>query len=50
MRSESEKKSIVKSIKLSQLQLQHIEEQADRKGMRLSEYMQYRHKNITREE
>ena len=29
MRSESEKKSIVKSIKLSPLQLQHIEEQAD---------------------
>ena len=39
MRSESEKKSIVKSIKLSPLQLQHIEEQADKKGMKFSEYM-----------
>lgn len=39
MRSESEKKSIVKSIKLSRLQLQHIEEQADKKGMKFSEYM-----------
>ena len=39
MRSENEKKSIVKSIKLSPLQLQHIEEQADRKGMKFSEYM-----------
>lgn len=39
MRSESEKKSIVKSIKLSPLQLQHIEEQADKNGMKFSEYM-----------
>lgn len=39
MRSESEKKTIVKSIKLSPLQLQHIEEQADKKGMKFSEYM-----------
>ncbi len=39
MRSENEKKSIVKSIKLSPLQLQHIEEQADKKGMKFSEYM-----------
>lgn len=39
MRSENEKKSIVKSIKLSPLQLQHIEEQADKKAMKFSEYM-----------
>ena len=39
MRSESEKKSIVKSVKLSPLQLQHIEEQADKKCMKFSEYM-----------
>lgn len=39
MRSENEKKSIVKSIKLSPLQLQNIEEQADKKGMKFSEYM-----------
>lgn len=39
MRSEPEKKSIVKSIKLSPLQLQHIEEYADKKGMKFSEYM-----------
>ena len=39
MRSESEKKSIVKSIKLSPLQLQNIEERADKKGMKFSEYM-----------
>ena len=39
MRSESEKKSIVKSIKLSPLQEQQIKEQADKKGMKFSEYM-----------
>lgn len=39
MRSKNEKKSIVKSIKLSPLQLQQIEEQADKKGMKFSEYM-----------
>lgn len=39
MRSENEKKSIVKSIKLSPLQEQQIMEQADKKGMKFSEYM-----------
>lgn len=39
MRSKNEKKSIVKSIKLSPLQLQQIEKQADKKGMKFSEYM-----------
>ena len=39
MRSESEKKSIVKSIKLSPSQVQQIEEKADKKGMKFSEYM-----------
>ncbi len=39
MRSENEKKSIVKSIKLSPSQVQQIEEKADKKGMKFSEYM-----------
>ena len=39
MRSDNEKKSIVKSIKLSPLQVQQIEEKADKKGMKFSEYM-----------
>ncbi|MDD6097368.1 MAG: hypothetical protein PUB66_01350 [Oscillospiraceae bacterium] len=39
MRSNNEKKSIVKSIKLSPLQVQQIEEKADKKGMKFSEYM-----------
>ena len=39
MRSNNEKKSIVKSIKLSPSQVQQIEEKADKKGMKFSEYM-----------
>lgn len=39
MKSDNEKKSIVKSIKLSPLQVQQIEEKADKKGMKFSEYM-----------
>lgn len=39
MRSEKEKKSIVKSIKLSPLQEQQIKEKAESKGMNFSEYM-----------
>lgn len=39
MRNEKEKKSIVKSIKLSPLQEQQIMEQAKQKGMNFSEYM-----------
>lgn len=39
MRSEKEKKSITKSIKLSPLQLRRIEEQAEKKNMNFSEYM-----------
>lgn len=39
MRSENEKKSIVKSIKLSPLQEQQIKKLADEKGMNFSEYM-----------
>ena len=39
MRSDNEKKSIVKSIKLSPSQVQQIEEKADKKGMKFSEYM-----------
>lgn len=39
MRNEKEKKSIVKSIKLSPLQEQQIMEQAEQKGMNFSEYM-----------
>lgn len=39
MRSESEKKSIIKSIKLSPLQVQQIEEKAAEKHMTFSSYM-----------
>lgn len=39
MRSEKEKKSITKSVKLSPLQEQQIMEQADKKGMNFSEYI-----------
>lgn len=39
MRSESEKKSIVKSIKLSPLQADLIQKKADEKGMTFSSYM-----------
>ena len=39
MKSDNEKKSIVKSIKLSPSQVQQIEEKADKKGMKFSEYM-----------
>lgn len=39
MRSENEKKSVTKSIKMSPQQEQQIREQADRKGMNFSEYM-----------
>ncbi|MDE6087144.1 MAG: hypothetical protein K2G25_02020 [Oscillospiraceae bacterium] len=39
MRNQKEKKSIVKSIKLSPLQEQQIMEQAEQKGMNFSEYM-----------
>lgn len=39
MRSESEKKSIVKSIKISPNQEKMIMEQANKKGMKFSEYM-----------
>ncbi|MGN0576255.1 MAG: plasmid mobilization protein [Ruminococcus sp.] len=39
MRSDNEKKSIVKSVKLSPSQVQQIEEKADKKGMKFSEYM-----------
>jgi len=39
MRNEKEKKSIVKSIKLSPNQLAVIEQKADEKGMKFSEYM-----------
>jgi len=39
MKNEKEKKSIVKSIKLSPLQEQRIMEQAEQKGMNFSEYM-----------
>ena len=39
MRNEDEKKSIVKSVKLSPLQLEKITEKAQAKGMNFSEYM-----------
>lgn len=39
MKSENEKKSIIKSIKMSSLQEQQIKEQAEQKGMNFSEYM-----------
>lgn len=39
MKSESEKKSIVKSIKLSPSQVQQIEEKANEKNMTFSSYM-----------
>lgn len=39
MRSEKEKKSIIKSVKLSPLQEQQIMEQAEKKNMNFSEYM-----------
>ena len=39
MRSEAEKKSIVKSIKLSPSQVQQIEEKANEKNMTFSSYM-----------
>lgn len=39
MRSENEKKSIVKSIKLSPLQADLIQKKADEKGMTFSSYM-----------
>lgn len=39
MRSENEKKSITKSVKMSPLQEQQIMEQAEKKNMKFSEYM-----------
>lgn len=39
MKSEKEKKSLTKSIKMSSLQEQQIKEQAEKKGMKFSEYM-----------
>lgn len=39
MKSENEKKSIIKSIKMSSLQEQQIKEQAEKKGMNFSKYM-----------
>lgn len=39
MKSEKEKKSLTKSIKMSSLQEQQIKEQAEQKGMNFSEYM-----------
>ena len=39
MRSEAEKKSIVKSIKLSPSQVQQIEEKANERNMTFSSYM-----------
>lgn len=39
MKSENEKKSIIKSIKMSSLQEQQIKEQSEKKGMNFSEYM-----------
>ncbi|MDE5621005.1 MAG: hypothetical protein K2I80_10920 [Ruminococcus sp.] len=39
MRNKNEKKSITKSVKMSPLQLQKIEEQAEKKNMNFSEYM-----------
>ena len=39
MRSEKEKKSITKSIKLSPLQVQQIEEKAKEKNLTFSSYM-----------
>lgn len=39
MKSENEKKSITKSVKLSPLQVKQITEQANEKGMKFSEYM-----------
>lgn len=39
MKSENEKKSIIKSTKMSSLQEQQIKEQAEKKGMNFSEYM-----------
>lgn len=39
MKSEKEKKSITKSIKMSSLQEQQIKEQAKQKGLNFSEYM-----------
>lgn len=39
MKSENEKKSIIKSIKMSSLQEQQIKEQAEQKGLNFSEYM-----------
>lgn len=39
MKSENEKKSLTKSIKMSSLQEQQIKKQAEEKGMNFSEYM-----------
>lgn len=39
MKSEKEKKSLTKSIKMSSLQEQQVKEQAEKKGMNFSEYM-----------
>ena len=39
MKSENEKKSVTKSIKMSPQQEQQIMEQAEQKGMKFSEYM-----------
>ncbi|HOO05454.1 MAG TPA: hypothetical protein PLH83_03010 [Ruminococcus sp.] len=39
MKNENEKKSVTKSIKMSPLQEQQIREQAEKKGMKFSEYM-----------
>lgn len=39
MKNENEKKSIIKSIKMSSLQEQQIKEQAEKKGMNFSEYI-----------
>lgn len=39
MKSEKEKKSLTKSIKMSSLQEQQIKKQAEEKGMNFSEYM-----------
>lgn len=39
MKSEKEKKSLTKSIKMSSLQEQQIKEQVEQKGMNFSEYM-----------
>ena len=39
MKTENEKKSITKSVKMSSLQEQQIKEQAEQKGLNFSEYM-----------